>query len=149
MATDRRSSGNSGPPGPLWRWALAAVLVAGIGWVALRHPAVPAESWPDASVYRPEDAVCRDARAGRQWTTYRVPDAMEAPEGVTVAEVARRFNLEPAPVCRANGMDDLAACEETQIEPGRELALPLTSDEEAVTAARAALQGSASESGEG
>jgi hypothetical protein len=146
VATERRSSGTSGST---WRWALAVVLVAGIAWVVLRHPAVPAESWPDASVYRPEDAVCRDARAGRQWTSYRVPDAMEAPEGVTVTEVARRFNLEPAPVRRANDMDDLAACGETQIEPGRLLALPLTSDDEAVAAARTALQDAASESGEG
>jgi hypothetical protein len=139
-ATDRRSSGTSAPSGPIWRWALAAVLIAGILWVALRHPAVPAESWPAPNVYTPEETVCREARAGRQWTTYRVPDAMEAPEGVTVAEVARRFNLEPAPVCRANGMDEVGFCGETQVEPGRELMLPLTDDPAAVTAALDALR---------
>lgn len=144
VATNRSPSGDSGSLG---RGVLALALVVGIVWVALRLPAVPAESWPEASSYRPEDAVCAEARAARQWTTFRVPDAMEAPEGVTVAEVARRFNLEPGPVCRANGLDDLAACGETQVEPGRELVLPLTGEPSAVAAAQDALRGESSEAG--
>ncbi len=135
MAASARQSSAT----PLWRWALAAVLALGIAWVALRHPAVPAETWPDPNAYRPEGEVCREARAARQWTTFRVPDAMDAPEGVTAPEVARRFQLEPGPVCRANGMDDLATCAETQLVPGQRLVLPLTSDEAAVAAAREAL----------
>ncbi len=144
VATNRSPSGGSGSLG---RGVLALALAVGIVWVALRLPAVPAESWPEASSYRPDDAVCAEARAARQWTTYRVPDAMEAPEGVTAAEVARRFNLEPGPVCRANGIDDLAACEETQVEPGRELVLPLTAEPSAVAAAREALRERAAEAG--
>lgn len=144
VATNRRPSGGSGSLG---RGVLALALLAGIAWVALRLPAVPAESWPEANAYRPEEAVCAEARAARQWTSYRVPDAMEAPEGVTVAEVARRFNLEPGPVCRANDLDDLAACGETQVEPGRELVLPLTAESSAVAAAREALRERASEAG--
>lgn len=137
----------SGDYGSLGRGVLALALVVGIVWVALRLPAVPAENWPEASSYRPEDAVCAEARAARQWTTFRVPDAMEAPEGVTVVEVARRFNLEPGPICRANGLDDLAACGETQVEPGRELVLPLTGEPSAVAAAQDALRGESSEPG--
>lgn len=144
---NRTRPGPSGRTGPLGRWLWAGALLGGIVWVALRLPAVPAESWPEANAYRPEDAVCAEARAARQWTTYRVPDAMAAPEGVTAAEVARRFNLEPGPVCRANDLDDLATCEETQVEPGRELVLPLSAEPSAVAAAREAIREQAPEAG--
>lgn len=118
-----------------WRWLLAGVLVAGVALVAIRYPAVPDEPWPEPEAYRPDEALCRADREARQWTGFEVPST---PVPVTAAEVARRFNLETAPVCRAN---DVADCDGTPLPPGRRLVLPLSADPAAVATARDAARG--------
>ena len=115
------------------RGGLLAVLLALAVWVAVRHPVEPAEAWPPPHLFQPDAEACREAREARQWTFLEVPEAGEA---VTVADVARKHNLETRWLCRANALPE--DCGGQALAPGDRLVLPLHAD--AVPLARAALR---------
>lgn len=137
-----RTPGRS--PGPLPA-ALRPVLLAALAvltlWIALRHPVARQEEWPPPQRFEPQDAVCEQARAEREWTFFTVPDAVGF---TTPAEVGRKFSLDTAWLCRANGRD--ADCGSDRLVAGEELVLPLHS--KAVEAARLARREASGRGGE-
>ena len=103
------------------RIAGTVLLLAGMAAAGWWLPSLPEEDWTFVHAFQLGDAQCRALREARGTTSFVCPAALEDP--VTVAEVARRFNLELALVCQANDLD--AACGDQQLEPGTRLALPL------------------------
>jgi hypothetical protein len=110
-----------GKLGPGLRWGGAALLVAGLLVAYLRFPTRPPEPWGAVHVFELDSEECRDLRQERLISPLRLPEEVTAP--VSVAEVARKFHLETALVCRAN--DRPAGCGATMLDPGAELVLPL------------------------
>lgn len=121
-------------PGPFPGWlrlVLGTVLVMLVGAVALWFPVLPAEEWPRPYRFEPDPEACAEERQARQWTRFRVPEEAGV---TTVAEVARKHQLETGWICRANGRRP--DCGDDRLTAGQELVLPLQA--QAVEAARRA-----------
>lgn len=122
---------------PLLLLALAVLTV----WIALAHPVVRDAEWPPPQRFEPEDAICRQARAEREWSSYTIPDEVGF---TTPEEVGRNYSVDVSWLCQANGFDD--DCGRDRLTVGDRLLLPL--HREAVAAARAARGGEPAAGGE-
>jgi hypothetical protein len=103
------------------------LLLAATALVALFYPSVIREPWDLVQGFQVDAEECRALREARETTTFRRPaaDAPDALEGqLTLAEVARRYNLELARLCEANGLP--AGCGSQELGPGEEIVLPLS-----------------------
>ena len=103
------------------RSILLVLLLAGMAIVGFRFPSQPRAAWPEAEGFGVAPEACRELFEGRGQTTFTWP-ATEA-QSTTLAEVARRFDLEPALVCEANGRP--AGCGGPAVAPGEQVVLPL------------------------
>jgi hypothetical protein len=121
---------------PLLLLTLAVLTV----WIALAYPVARQTEWPPPQRFEPQDDVCRQARAEREWSSFTVPDEV----GFTSPDdVGENFSVDVSWLCRANGFDD--DCGRDRLGAGALLLLPL--HREAVAAARAARRGGESEAG--
>jgi hypothetical protein len=103
------------------------LLLAGTALAAYFHPSTPREPWDLVHGFQVDAEECRELRQARDTTTYKRPlaDAPDAVDGrLTLAEVARRFNLELVRLCEANGLP--AGCGGQELAPGEEVVLPLS-----------------------
>lgn len=115
---------------PLLLLALAVLTV----WIAFAYPVARQSEWPPPQRFEPEDAICRQARGEREWSTFTVPDEVGF---TTPEEVARNYSVDVRWLCQANGFDD--DCGRDRLGAGDRLLLPLHGD--AVAAALAARRG--------
>ncbi len=119
------------------RSILFALLLAGMAFVGFRFPSQPGAGWPEARGFGLGSEACRELLEGREQTTFTWPEAEEKP--VSLAEVARRFDLELALVCEANGRPP--ACGGSTLAPGEQIVLPLGPEPSGIAPARAGAAG--------
>lgn len=103
------------------------LLLAGTVLAALFYPSVMREPWDLVQGFQVDAEECRVLREARETTTFQRPaaDEPDAIDGqLTLAEVARRYNLELARLCEANGRP--AGCGSQELAPGEEIVLPLS-----------------------
>ncbi len=107
----------------MWRlrWVVFALLLAGMAFIGFRFPSRPNARWPDPWDFGLGSEACRELLEGREQTTFTWPETAHQP--VLFAEVARRFDLELALICRANSRP--AACGGSILAPGEQIVLPL------------------------
>ncbi|RMH21498.1 MAG: hypothetical protein D6696_05625 [Acidobacteria bacterium] len=97
------------------------LLLAGIVVVALYLPARPPASWESARAFVRDDDACRALEGRRATAAFTAP----AEPALTVAEVARRFDLELRLVCAANRLPE-ESCGGRELAAGEQLILPLS-----------------------
>ncbi len=100
------------------------LLLAGMVFVGFRFPSQPSNPWPEARGFGLAPEACRELLEGREQTAFTWPAGETRP--ITLAEVARRFDLELSLVCEANGRP--LACGGVPVAPGEQVTLPLGSE---------------------
>ncbi len=100
------------------------LLLVGMALVAFRYPSQQGGAWPEARGFGLDSEACRELLEGREQTTFTWPEAEAGP--ISLAEVARRFDLELPLVCRANGRPP--GCGGAMLAPGEQVVLPLRPD---------------------
>lgn len=125
-----RSTSQAGPDREGWwrrggRWLRPAgtlVLLIGL-WLAGRHfPTRPEAAWDTVHAFEVDDAQCQALLEERSTSSLGVPS--EAEGSVTLAEAARKFQLELRLVCAANDLPP--TCGDEVLTPGSPVLLPLS-----------------------
>ena len=99
-------------------------MLAGMALLAFRYPSQRGAAWPEARGFGLGTEACRELLEGREQTTFTWPETETQP--VSLAEVARRFDVELSLVCRAGGWPP--GCGGVTLAPGDQVILPLAPD---------------------
>lgn len=106
------------------RWVGVVLLAAGLFLAYTRFPTRPAEDWTTIRSFELDSEECQAFLETRLRTELRAPPEDETPP--TLGEVATKFNLELALVCRANGLPE--DCALSLVSDDEPLTLPLYRD---------------------
>lgn len=106
------------------------VLLLGMPIVYWNFPSQPTNSWEVLHKFRFDGDVCDDLLKGREGVIYVVPEGVG---NVSIADIAKRFNLEVGKVCAHSGRPP--SCGSTSLGVGEELPLPLALDRHSTAAA--------------